>query len=67
MWPQRSDRQAWDDELRELRAVLAHLRYELAATPDANRELQNMLAVKIKLVERRAANLRARLASPPDA
>ena len=50
MPPPRYDRQASEDELQDLRALLAHLRHELAATPDENRELREMLAVKIKLV-----------------
>jgi len=62
----RFDRQGWEDELRELRAALTHFRHGLSAAPEEDRDLREMLAVKIKLVERRAASLRVRLAPPPD-
>jgi len=67
MPPPRFNRQAWQDELKQLRGMLARLRRELAATPEANREQGEVLKLKIKRAEKRATDLRARLAPPPDA
>jgi len=67
MPPPRDDRQAWVDELKELRGMLAQLRRELSATTEENGELRKVLTLKIARAEKRATNLRARLAPPPDA
>ena len=47
--------------------MLAQLRRELSATTEENGELRKVLTLKIARAEKRATNLRARLAPPPDA
>jgi hypothetical protein len=58
----RNERQAWEHELREeLPAQLAKYQEELAATPAANQDRRERLEWQIRRVEKRMAELHARL------
>jgi len=65
----RYDRRAWEDELKELPALLSKLHRELAATPektDEDLDRREALQWKIRRVEHRIVDLRSRLTTPPD-
>ena len=63
-----TERQAWEHELREeLPALLAVHQQELATTPAQRRELREWLEWQIRRVEKRMAEVEARLALPGEA
>jgi len=66
MPPPRYDREAWEDELKALRGLLAHFRHELTAAPAEKPELREVYQWKIKRAESRMADLRARLTTGGD-
>jgi hypothetical protein len=60
----KSDREAWQEELKELPALLAKLHRELAETPektDEDLERREVLQWKIRRAEHRITDLRERL------
>jgi chromosome segregation ATPase len=60
----KSDREAWEEELNELPALLSKLHRELAATPektDEDLDRRETLQWKIRRVEHRIVDLRSRL------
>ena len=63
----KSDREAWEEELKELPALLSRLHRELAATPektDEDLDRREALQWKIRRVEHRIVDLRSRLDGP---
>ena len=58
----KSDREAWEEELNELSALIAERQKELEATRVEDKERRENLMWRIRRAEKRMADLRARLA-----
>jgi len=58
----KSEREAWEDELNELPALIAGHQSELDATRVEDKERRENLLWRIRRAEKRMADLRARLA-----
>jgi hypothetical protein len=68
--PPRYDREAWEEELKELTPLLSKLHRELAATPektDEDLDRREALQWKIRRAEHRITDLRSRLTTPEEA
>jgi hypothetical protein len=60
--PPKNDREAWEEELKELTAHLAQLQRKLEAVTEASREVGEVFRWRIDRAEKRTVGLRARLA-----
>jgi hypothetical protein len=57
----KSDREAWEEELNELSALIAERQKELEATRVEDQDRRENLQWRIRRAEKRMADLRARL------
>ena len=58
----KSEREAWEEELKELTALIAERQKELEATRVEDKERRENILWRIRRAEKRMADLRARLA-----